>query len=151
MARTYNEQAVQSQSTSRLAGTMKWLYRSLALAALGVGGVGIALPLLPTTPFVLIAAWAAAKGSPKLHRWIHAHPRFGPLVRQWQQERAIPQRAKVSAVVLIAASWLIILLTIESAVAVIVAGIVMLGVSAFLVSRPHPIRSYESYHAPGPR
>jgi uncharacterized membrane protein YbaN (DUF454 family) len=142
---------MQSQTTRRLNGTVKWLYRSLALAALGVGGVGIALPLLPTTPFVLIAAWAAAKGSPRLHRWIHAHSRFGPLVRQWQQERAIPRRAKVSAVLLIAASWLIILLTIESPVAVIGAGIVMAGVSVFLVSRPHPIRSYESYHGPGTR
>ena len=62
--------------------------------ALVTGVVGIFLPLLPTPPFVLLAAFCFARGSPRWEAWLLAHPRFGPLVRDWRERHAIPLRAK---------------------------------------------------------
>ena len=57
------------------------------------------LPGLPTTPFVLLAAWAAARGSPRLHAWLRAHRVFGPTLVAWQAHGAVPRRAKRAAIV----------------------------------------------------
>jgi uncharacterized membrane protein YbaN (DUF454 family) len=70
-----------------------WL--SLALAFLG-----IFLPLLPTTPFVLLAAACFSRGSERLHQWLLAQPTFGPLLRDWQQHGVIRLRVKCVATIL---------------------------------------------------
>jgi uncharacterized membrane protein YbaN (DUF454 family) len=72
----------------------RWAWWLLAYTSLGIGIVGIFVPGLPTTVFVLISAWAATRGSERLHRWLHAHPVFGPLIRDWQAHRAVSRRAK---------------------------------------------------------
>jgi len=72
----------------------RWAWWLLAYASLGIGIVGIVVPGLPTTVFVLISAWAATRGSDRLHHWLHAHPRFGLVIRDWQAHRAVSGRAK---------------------------------------------------------
>lgn len=75
----------------------RWLRVAwLAAGALSLltGVVGIFLPLLPTTPFVLLAAYCFARGSPRWEAWLLAHPRFGRMVRDWRERRAIPLRVK---------------------------------------------------------
>lgn len=113
-------------------------YAAAAFLCLGLGGVGIVTPLLPTTPFVLLAAWAAARGHPGLHDWLHQHPRFGPLLRQWSEERAIPRGAKLAAVAMIAASWALLWWLVDNTWAVLAAGAVMACVSVYLLTRPTP-------------
>lgn len=78
----------------------RWAWWLLAYLSLGIGIVGIFVPGLPTTVFVLVSAWAAAHGSERLHRWLLAHPRFGPLIRDWQTHRAVSRRAKWLATVM---------------------------------------------------
>jgi len=75
----------------------RWAWWLLAYASLGVGIVGIFVPGLPTTVFVLIAAWAAARGSERLERRLLEHPRFGPVIVNWRLHRAVPRRAKWAA------------------------------------------------------
>jgi uncharacterized membrane protein YbaN (DUF454 family) len=59
--------------------------------------LGAFLPVLPTTPFLLVAAWAAGRGWPQFEAWLLAHPRFGPPIRRWRDHRAVPRSAKWAA------------------------------------------------------
>lgn len=79
-----------------------WLLAGGVALLLGVAGVF--LPLLPTTPFVLLAAFCFSRGSARWEAWLLAHPRWGPIVRDWRTERAVPLRAKQLATVMMAAS-----------------------------------------------
>ncbi|GAB3734220.1 YbaN family protein [Silanimonas algicola] len=74
------------------------LWIALAYTALGLGVIGVVLPGLPTTPFILVAAWAAAKSSRRLHQWLLDHRLFGPMVRDWQARGAVSRKAKRMAV-----------------------------------------------------
>ena len=81
-------------SKSRIARAL-WLL--LACTSLLLGIIGIVLPGLPTTPFVLLAAFAAARGSLKLRRWLHEHRVFGSMVADWEGQGAVSRRAKITA------------------------------------------------------
>ena len=73
------------------------LWRTTALLSLGLGIVGLALPIMPTVPFVLFAAWTASKGWPSLERWLLTHPTYGTHICNWREHRAVPRKAKVLA------------------------------------------------------
>ena len=75
----------------------RWAWWLLAYVALGLGIVGVFVPGLPTTVFILVSAWAAAQGSERLHRRLLAHPRFGPAIRDWQAHHAVSRKAKRAA------------------------------------------------------
>ena len=75
----------------------RWAWWLLAYASLGTGIVGIFVPGLPTTVFILIAAYAASRGSERLHHYLLQHPRFGPVIHDWQARGAVSRRAKWAA------------------------------------------------------
>ena len=77
-----------------------WLLAGAASLLTGI--VGIFLPLLPTTPFVLLAAFCFSRGSQRWEAWLLQHPRFGQMVREWRAHRAIPLRAKQLATLMMA-------------------------------------------------
>lgn len=85
------------------------LVRTLCLAAgfcaLGLGLAGIVLPLLPTAPFILLAATCFAKSSIRFHDWLLNQRIAGPIIREWQTHRAMPRRAKRLAYLLMALSF----------------------------------------------
>ena len=66
----------------------------LGILFLVVGAVGAVLPLLPTTPFVLLAAGCFARSSPRMHAWLLRSELFGPVLRNWEQNRCMPRRAR---------------------------------------------------------
>ena len=82
------------------------VWGATGLLALGTGVVGIFLPLLPTTPFVLLAAFCFSRASTRCERWLVEHPRFGPMVRDWRANHAMPLRAKQLAWAMMAAGSL---------------------------------------------
>ncbi|MBN8728760.1 MAG: YbaN family protein [Xanthomonadales bacterium] len=87
---------------------VRWGWWLLAWASLGVGLAGAVLPVLPTVPFILLAVYAAARGSPRLHRRLLADPRFGPVIREWQAHGAVSRRAKWLASASMAVSALLL-------------------------------------------
>jgi len=77
-----------------LAQTKTLLWRFIGLIALALGLIGLFLPVMPTVPFVLVAAWAGSKGWPELERYLLAHKHFGPPIRNWRERGAISRSAK---------------------------------------------------------
>ncbi len=92
---------------------VRWLYFSLALLCLVLGVVGIFLPVLPTTPFILLSAWAAARSSPRLLGWLENHTAFGPMIRDWRRGGVVRRRAKWAATLVMGASALYLLLAVR--------------------------------------
>ena len=113
-----------------LPAPVRWLLLALAVASLALGIVGIFLPGLPTVPFVLLAAWAASLSSPKLSRWLSAHPRFGEPLNAWRQHGVVRRRAKWTASIAMLASAVTTLVLLHSRwpawLAVICMGVVLL-------------------------
>jgi len=111
-------------------------YLLLAYLCTGLGVLGAFLPVLPTTPFLLLAAWSAARGSPALHRWLYAHPRFGAPLIAWERNRAVPVSAKILSTVFMTISWLIMLWRTDTLLVPVVTGVLFLAVAAYLLTRP---------------
>jgi hypothetical protein len=79
----------------------KWLLITIGMVAVGLGIIGIFLPLLPTTPFLLLAAACFIRSSDRLYQWLIRNRWFGSYIRNYQEHRAIPLRAKVIALILL--------------------------------------------------
>lgn len=103
-----------------------------------VAVIGIFLPLLPTTPFLLLAAGLFARSSPRFERWLLDHPVFGDPIRRWRENGAIAPRAKAMAVAMIAASFAVFLYARApgGSTAAIVAALMALPV-LFILTRPN--------------
>ncbi len=103
--------------------------------ALGV--VGIAVPGLPTVPFLLLALWAFSKSSERFHDWLYNHPRLGPPLRDWREHGVIPVRAKILAVTVMAISlaWITFGVATSWVLPVAVAAC-LAPVAAFILTRP---------------
>lgn len=80
------------------------LWTGAGLAFVAIGTVGAFLPLLPTVPFLLLAAFCFAKGNPAWEQRLLDHPKYGPALRQWRERRAISRRAKKAALIAMAIS-----------------------------------------------
>ena len=124
-------------------------WRTLAYSCIGLGGAGMVLPLLPTTPFLLVAAWAAPKGSPRLERWLLQHPRLGPALCAWRDQRAIPRRAKRLAVALLLLSWLLLWLGKAPNFVLLATALLFCCVTAFVWTRPDATPQGQRPHPTG--
>jgi uncharacterized membrane protein YbaN (DUF454 family) len=119
-------------SITRL-GALLLAYLFLALAI-----IGVFLPGLPTVPFLLLSAWFAARGSERLHRWLYAHPHFGKLLIDWEQQGAISHPSKIAAVVMLSVSWIIMYFITDNPWIMAALAVLFIAVTAYLFSRPEP-------------
>ncbi len=104
---------------------------------IGLGVVGMVLPVMPTTVFLLIALWAFSRCSLRFHHWLYTHPVLGRTIRHWHAHRVIPLRAKLLAVSVMGACLLYVTLFVAETwvlPSVLAAGLAV--ISGFIVSRP---------------
>lgn len=119
------------------------LWTLLAYACIALALLGLVVPGLPTTPFVLVAAWAASRGSARLHAWLHEHPQLGPALNDWEQQGAVTTRAKIIALTFLAVSWGIMYVREISTTALVGVGLLIVTVGTFVATRPAPRRREE--------
>ena len=118
---------------------MRSLYLVAGLLMTAIGIVGVFLPLLPTTPFLLVALWCFSRSSPRLEKWLLGHPVLGPPLTNWRRDGAISARAKTVAVSLIAASYGFFLYRAEPSLPLAaLVGLVLAASVAFILTRPLP-------------
>ena len=116
------------------------LYFILGWIFFVIGGIGAFLPVLPTTPFMLLALWAFSKSSERFHHWLYHHRVLGPPLQQWQQYRVIPRMAKFMAVsvMLLSSVYLLFFSVIHPAVKVVAILIMAYGMY-FILTKPSEI------------
>jgi uncharacterized protein len=120
-----------------MGGFKQLTFQFVGWLSLALGFIGIIIPVLPTTPFLLVAVWAFSKSSPELAEKIRQHPRVGQYIRDWQDHGVIPVRAKILACAMMALSGLYLLKWSPAPLwAGGLASIVMLVIAAYVVSRP---------------
>lgn len=112
---------------------LSWL--ALGCVCLVLGAAGVLLPLVPTTPFLLLAAFAFAKSSERLHLWLVEHPVFGPPIIDWKERRAISRRAKTVAMVSLACSIAPAFIVDVPKTVLLVQMVSIAGVAAFILTR----------------
>lgn len=114
-----------------------WAWRSLGGVSLFLGAIGVVLPLLPTTPFVILAAFAFAKSAPALHAKLLANPTFGPMISTWQAKGAIAPRHKAMAVGMMAAAFSVAVILGAPLFALGLQLVFMGGAALFVITRPN--------------
>lgn len=114
----------------------KICFKILAYLSIALAAIGVVLPLMPTTPFVLLAAFFASKGSPAFASWLEGHSSFGPAIRNWRRNRVIPLMAKALACIMMTLSWSLLFFMGAAGIVLAVSGIFMAGVASYLLTRP---------------
>ncbi len=115
---------------------LRALYLAIGLACVGLGVLGAFLPVLPTTPFLLISLWAFSKSSVRLERWLLEHKRFGPRLVAWRTQRVIPLGAKLAAWGSMVASLTLMIATGRSMIAIGGAAAIMATGAIYIASKP---------------
>lgn len=122
----------------RCPGQTAW--RMLAGVSIALAAIGAVLPVMPTTPFLLVAAWAAKRGAPEMYERLHQHAIWGPALCNWRDQRAICVRAKILAVVAMSASGLFLWFFGASPLVLGVVVTIFACVATFILTRPTPRR-----------
>ena len=115
---------------------MQTILKILGFIFLALGIIGIVLPLLPTTPFLLLSAFCFARSSEKLHAWLLCHPSFGPAIIDWRENGSISKRNKTYAVVTILITFLLSVILEVPLVVILIQMTVLSIVSLFILTRP---------------
>lgn len=120
---------------------MKTLFwRSLVVIFVILGFIGALLPGMPTTVFLILAAWAASKGWPQMDAWLLNHPKYGPTLRAWRENGTVPRKAKWFASVMMLVSAILMLFTNAPLLVKVFTNLTMLAVSIWLWKRPEPVK-----------
>lgn len=127
----------------------KYLWRTAGLLSVGMAYVGVLVPGIPTTSFLLLALWCFGKSSPTLQKWILEHPTFGPYIVNWSQKRIYPTKAKWMMLICCLASYVWLIYIALSPIALISIGAFMLFWLIWAWRYPGSIEEYNYRVAEG--
>ena len=116
----------------------KPVFFTIGILSLSLGYVGIVVPGLPTTVFILIATWAFSKCSTKFTYWIENHRLFGPMVLNWKQYRGLSRRAKKVAILTIIPTFAFTIFIAFSLIGDLIFGFFGIALCTWLATRPEP-------------
>jgi hypothetical protein len=120
---------------------MKMLFwRSLVVLFVILGFIGVILPGMPTTVFLILAAWAASKGWPQMDAWLLNHPKYGQTLRDWRAYGTVPRKAKWVASIMMLISGMMMLMTTAPLAVKVFTDLTMLVVAIWLWRRPEPMQ-----------
>lgn len=118
-------------------GWMRYALLAFGWLNVGLGAIGVVVPGMPTTIFLLMALWAFSKSSERFRVWLYNHKSFGPPLRAWHEHRAIPVKAKILAVAMMASSVAIIAVFVaDNPMLPAIVGAILAPIAAFIVTRP---------------
>lgn len=116
----------------------RWLLMAFGWLNVGLGIVGVFVPGMPSTVFLIVAAWAFSRCSERFHMWLWNHPRLGSAIQAWHRHRAIPLRAKILAIVSMSVSFLgVTFFAAQGWVLPVLMASVMAPSACYIVTRPH--------------
>jgi uncharacterized membrane protein YbaN (DUF454 family) len=127
------------------------LYKALGLFCVGMAYIGIIVPGIPFSIFLVIAAWAFAKSSPRLHAWLYNHPWFGSFLTNWTERRVFPTKGKYAMILVMTSSLAFLWFTTENLKAVIWSGGFMALVAVWAWRYPGSLDEYQRRVAAGKR
>ena len=122
----------------------KTILISLGWLCVGLGFVGVFVPGIPTTIFLIIALWAFTKSSEKLRHWLLNHKRFGPILNNWQEHKVVPRKAKILMVILMSLAVVLFYYSSQNLYLTIGLIIILVSVAIYVISLPSktPEKSY---------
>ena len=115
-----------------------FFWRILGFTSVGIGMINAFIPLMPTTVFLLVGAWALSKGSPEWRAKLIAHPRFGRALRDWEDGRRVSRRGKRLAALGMAVGWAIVVVWQGISPWTVGVGVLLATIATWLWRRPEP-------------
>jgi hypothetical protein len=115
-----------------------FFWRILGFTSVGIGMINAFIPLMPTTVFLLVGAWALSKGSPEWRAKLIAHPRFGRALRDWEDGRRVSRRGKRLAALGMAVGWAIVVAWQGISPWTVGVGVLLAAIATWLWRRPEP-------------
>jgi len=121
----------------------KYLYMALGFFCVGMAYIGFIVPGIPFSIFLVIAAWAFAKSSKRMHDWLYNHPWFGTFLTNWTQKQVFPTKGKYAMILVMASSLAFLWFTTENIKAVAWSGGFMLLVALWAWRYPGSVEEHE--------
>ncbi len=130
------DHSAESQPDPLAHPSLRWGLMAFGWLNVGLGMIGVVVPGMPTTVFLIIAAWAFSKSSRRFHSWLWNHPRFGASIRSWHNHQVIPVKAKVLASTMMIASFIFVTIFVaESWELPALLAVIMVPACAYIVTR----------------
>ena len=118
---------------------MRIILLSLGLLCVALAFIGIFIPGIPTTPFLIVALWAFAQSSKKFHAWLLNHKRFGTVLRNWESHKVVPIKAKITMVILQITAVAMIQYSLNNIFITISLAVLLLCVAFYVISLPSKV------------
>jgi|TARA_B110000483_G_scaffold204664_1_gene247776 hypothetical protein len=129
----------------------KYMYMALGFVCLGMAYIGVIVPGIPFSIFLVIAAWAFAKSNDRMHQWLYNHKYFGPFLTNWVNKQVFPTKGKYAMIIVMSSSLLFLWFTTENIKAVAWSGGFMALVAVWAWRYPGSVIEWERRSDEGKR